>query len=523
MSTYRIGIDVGGTHTDAVLLDQNNKVISETKSSTTEDVATGIYTAMHEVITNAKVSREDIHYAMLGTTHCTNAIVERKGLNKIATVRIGAPATLAVKPLVGVPDDLRDVLGKYVYLVRGGHEFDGREIVSLDEDHLYKIAKEVKGEVDSIAITSVFSPVSTDHEERAKEIFREVLGENIAVSLSSEIGSVGLLERENATILNASVINVAKTAADGFINALTNEKIEANVFFGQNDGTLMSVDYAVRYPIFTVACGPTNSLRGASYLGDLSNAIVVDVGGTTSDVGVLINSFPRESSLEVEIGGARTNFRMPDLTSIGLGGGTIIRIKDGDFTIGPDSVGYRLPERAMVFGGDTLTTTDVVVALGKVELGDASKVAHLDKELLNKIYQTMVNLVEEAVDKMKTTADPVPVILVGGGSILLPTGLKGASAVIRPEHSGVANAIGSAISQVSGQVERIYLLDEVGREKALKLAKEEAKKEAIKAGADPDSLVIVDVEDVPLAYLPGNATRIRVKAAGELKSNPTDK
>ncbi|MFK9091919.1 ROK family protein [Bacillus salipaludis] len=517
MGFYRIGIDVGGTHTDAVLLDENNQVVSETKSATTEDVATGIFNAMHKIINDANVPREQIKFAMLGTTHCTNAIVERKRLNNIAAVRIGAPATLAVKPLIGVPDDLRDALGKHVYLVRGGHEFDGREIVSLDEDHLYQIAEEIKGSVDSVAITSVFSPVSKSHEQRAGEIFNEVLGGEAAISLSSEIGSVGLLERENATILNASVVNVAKAAADGFINALKNEGVDAKVFFGQNDGTLMSVDYAVKYPIFTVACGPTNSLRGASYLSNLSDAIVVDVGGTTSDVGVLVQSFPRESSLAVEIGGARTNFRMPDLVSIGLGGGTIVRIQEnGEFTVGPDSVGYRLPEKSLIFGGDTLTTTDVAVALGKVDLGDAEKVAHLDKELLGRIYAKIVELVEDAIDKMKTSAGPVPVILVGGGSVLLPEHLNGASEVIRPEHSGVANAIGSAISQVSGQVEKIYVLDEIGRENALEAAKSQAMSEAIQAGADPETLVIVDVEDVPLAYLPGNATRIRVKAAGDL-------
>ncbi len=517
MGVYRIGIDVGGTHTDAVLLDQNNQVLSETKSPTTEDVATGIYTAMKKIIEDANVPREQIKYAMLGTTHCTNAIVERKRLNKIAAIRIGAPATLAVKPLIGVPEDLREALGKYVYLIRGGHEFDGREIGSLDEEHLYQIAKEIKGKVDSVAITSVFSPVAQAHEKRASEILREVLGDNVSISLSSEIGSVGLLERENATILNAAVVNVAKTAAEGFINALKNEGIKASVFFGQNDGTLMSVEYAVKYPIFTVACGPTNSLRGASYLSDLSDAIVVDVGGTTTDIGVLVQSFPRESSLAVEIGGARTNFRMPDLVSIGLGGGTIIRIEEnGKFSVGPDSVGYLLPEKALIFGGDTLTTTDVTVALGKVELGDSSKVAHLDKELLNKVYLKMVELVEEAIDKMKTSAASVPVILVGGGSILLPEELKGASEVIRPQHSGVANAIGSAISQVSGQIEKVYALAEIGREKALELAKEKAMAAAINAGADPDTLVIVDIEDVPLAYMPGNATRIRVKAAGDL-------
>src|SRR5690606_38214681 len=187
------------------------------------------------------------------------------------------------------------------------------------------------------------------------------------------------------------------------------------------------------------------------------------------------------------------------------------------FTIGPDSVGYRLPEKALIFGGDTLTATDVAVALGKAELGDPAKVAHLDRALLERVYAKMVEMVEEAIDKMKTSADPIPVILVGGGSILLPTELEGASEVIRPEHSGVANAIGSAISQVSGQIEKIYLLDEVGRENALEAAKEEAKEEAVTAGANKDSLVIVDIEDVPLAYLPGNATRIRVKAAGELR------
>ncbi|MEH7522718.1 hydantoinase/oxoprolinase family protein [Bacillus sp. JJ1503] len=517
MNAYRIGIDVGGTNTDAVILDQNNQVISETKSPTTEDVATGIYKAMEKVIMDSNIPREQIKYAMLGTTHCTNAIVERKRLNKIAAIRIGAPATLAVKPLIGVPEDLRDALGKRIYLVRGGHEYDGREIVDIDEEHLYQIAEEIKGEVDSIAITSVFSPVSQTHELRTGEIFKEVLGEDISVSLSSEIGSVGLLERENATILNAAVVNVAKTAADGFINALKSEGIDAKVFFGQNDGTLMSVDYAVKYPIFTVACGPTNSLRGASYLSDLTDAIVVDVGGTTTDIGVLVQSFPRESSLAVEIGGARTNFRMPDLISIGLGGGTIVRIKEnGEFTVGPDSVGYKLPEKALIFGGDTLTTTDVAVALGKIDLGDASKVDHLDKELLDRIYLKMVEIVEEAIDKMKTSAAPVPVILVGGGSILFPEELTGASEVIRPLHSGVANAIGSAISQVSGQVEKVYALAEIGREKALSEAKEIAMSEAIKAGANPESLVIVDIEDVPLAYMPGNATRIRVKAAGDL-------
>src|SRR5699024_1045071 len=265
MMNYRVGIDVGGTNTDAVILDNSNEVVAETIVPTTDKVGEGINEALRKGLSLSSIPREQVNYAMLGTTHCTNAIVERKNLNNIAVVRIGAPATLAIKPLISVTNDLRDVLGRHVYVVRGGNEFDGREIAELDEAYLYEIANQVKNKVDSIAITSVFSPVSKEHEQKAGEIFKEVLGEDTPISLSSEIGSVGLLERENATILNTSVVNVAKAAAEGFQAALKQENIDVSVYFSQNDGTLMSVEYAIKYPIFTVACGPTNSLRGASY------------------------------------------------------------------------------------------------------------------------------------------------------------------------------------------------------------------------------------------------------------------
>ncbi|MGL5693138.1 MAG: hydantoinase/oxoprolinase family protein, partial [Peptostreptococcaceae bacterium] len=122
-----------------------------------------------------------------------------------------------------------------------------------------------------------------------EELFTEV-----PISLSHEIGSVSLLERENATILNAALSSVAKMVSNSFKEALKDEKLEdVKIYLGQNDGTLMSLDYAIKYPILTIACGPTNSIRGASFLSNKNNAIVVDVGGTTTDVGVLVNSFPR--------------------------------------------------------------------------------------------------------------------------------------------------------------------------------------------------------------------------------------
>jgi len=137
--------------------------------------------------------------------------------------------------------------------------------------------------------------------------------------------------------------------------------------------------------------------------------------------------------------------------------------------------------------------------------------------LVEKAADKMKTMVEEAIDRMKTSPDPVPVILVGGGSILLPDNLKGASRVVKPKNFEVANAIGAAIAQVSGEIDKVFSLEEKGREEVLKEAKEIAMKEAIKAGADPDTVEIVDVDEIPLAYLPGNAIRIRAKAAGYLR------
>ncbi|MEW6243747.1 MAG: hydantoinase/oxoprolinase family protein [Bacillota bacterium] len=512
---YRLGIDVGGTNTDAVILDEANVPVAKAKTPTTEDVTSGILKVLDLVLEPGNVDVAQIKYAMLGTTHCTNAIVERKRLCRVAVIRLGAPATLAIKPLTGWPEDLKAAIGDMRFVVGGGHEFDGRRIAPVDEQELRRICGQVKGRAEAVAVTSVFSPVNTEDEKLAAEIIRSELGD-IPVSLSHEIGSIGLLERENATVLNAAVVRVARSIAEAFDKALKDRGISARMYFGQNDGTLMSVDYAVRYPILTVACGPTNSIRGAAFLSGYRDALVVDVGGTTTDVGVLANRFPRESSVAVEIGGIRTNFRMPDLISIGLGGGTIVRADGGNIRIGPDSVGYRLTREALVFGGTTLTATDVAVKLGIAAIGDVRRLGSVTSGFAEEAHRQMVKMMEDVIDRMKTSPEPCPVIVVGGGSILVPDKLCGASEVVRPAHFEVANAIGAAIAQVSGEIERVFSLENLGREEALRQAKEMAVQEAIKAGADPSSIEIVEVDDVPLAYLPGNATRIRVKAAGKL-------
>lgn len=511
---YRLGIDVGGTNTDAVILDRDNQLVAKAKVATTEDIITGILNVLEGVLRESSLRPKEIKYAMFGTTHCTNAIVERRNLAKVGIVRIGRPATLSIKPLISWPQDLVGEIGGYAHIVKGGHEYDGRELFPLEEDEVKGAIEDLEEKgVEAIAVSSVFSPVNSEHEMRVAEIVRETP----PVSLSHEIGSLSLLERENAAILNAAVMRVAKTAVNSLERALRERNIHAQLYMTQNDGTLMSAEYAMKYPVLTIASGPANSLRGGAFLSGLKNAIVVDVGGTTTDVGVLVNGFPRESAVAVEIGGVRTNFRMPDLISMGLGGGSLVEDADGDVRVGPRSVGYELEKEALIFGGKKLTATDIAVCLNRVRLGDPSKVENLDRTLAEMADKKITRMVEQTIDRMKTSPDPVPIVFVGGGSILLPDALKGALKVIKPPHFEVANAIGAVIAQVSGEIDRVFSLEKREREDVLKEAKEIAAREAVKAGADPGTVEIVDVEEVPLAYLPGNAIRIRVKAAGFLR------
>ncbi len=269
---------------------------------------------------------------------------------------------------------------------------------------------------------------------------------------------------------------------------------------------------ARRLPVYSFASGATNSMRGAAYLSELTEAVVVDVGGTSTDVGQLRRGFPREANSVVAVGGVRTLFRMPDLISIGLGGGSLVG-RD-PLSVGPKSVGYRLIHEARVFGGRTLTATDAAVAAGLVRIGDPARVADLPREFAAAVLAVARAKIEDAVDRIKTEAADLPLIAVGGGAFLVPERLAGVSQVIHVPHGAFANAVGAAIAEISGEADRIYR--DLSRAEAIAAAEAEARKRARAAGADPASLQTVDVEDMPLAYLPGNALRVRVRVAGAM-------
>ncbi|MDP6831093.1 MAG: hydantoinase/oxoprolinase family protein [Alphaproteobacteria bacterium] len=508
----RLGIDVGGTNTDAVLMD-GDKVLAWHKVATGQRITDAIVSAAGAVLQQGNAGPEQIFAVMLGTTQFTNAVIERRRLNRVAVLRLAAPATTAVPPMSDWPEDLKARVDGGHYLLRGGLEFDGREISALDEAEILAAAGEIRQSgIDAVAITSVFSPLDAEMEHRAEAILRRELPD-AAVTLSHRIGRIGLLERENAAILNAALSDLAVRVVDAFTRAIKDLGLAAPLYISQNDGTLMTAAHAARYPVLTFASGPTNSMRGAAILSGLNDALVVDIGGTTTDVGLLLDGFPREAAMTVEVGGVRTNFRMPDLLALGLGGGSLVR--DGGARIGPDSVGFELEQRALVFGGGDLTMSDVAVAGGQMAIGEPSKVAGIDG--VEAALAQAVAMVREGLERVRPSAATLPVILVGGGAPILRGDTIGGGEIVRPEHGQVANAIGASIAMAGGECDRVFSLDGISREDAVTAAKAEAEAQAVEAGADAASVRIVEMDEIPLSYLPGNATRLRVKAVGDLQ------
>ena len=405
----------------------------------------------------------------------------------------------------------------------GGIEVDGSLIGQIRREDIIKECKKIKElSIRSVVVNSVFSPIDTieqQEEHAAKIIKHEIPGVDIV--LSKNVANLGFLERENAAILNASILSFARKTIASFQQPIKALGLKCPVFITQNDGTILSGDAASRLPIRTFNSGPTNSMRGAAFLvgnqdQDKAEAmVVVDIGGTTTDVGLLhANGFPRQQAAYSELSGVRMNFSYPDVKSIGLGGGSLVQEVKGKIQVGPESVGHQLLEKALVFGGDVATVTDYVVASSSVlTIGDPKHVRG-KLELIDEFKVETKRMLEKVIDTMKTSPDDLPVLLVGGGAVIAPDELKGASRVIKSEWSGVANAIGAAMARVSAVIDTVKSTEEKSEKEILAQITEEAKQKTVQAGASENSVEIAEVETLPLPYI-ANKTRFIVRAAGE--------
>lgn len=231
--------------------------------------------------------------------------------------------------------------------------------------------------------------------------------------------------------------------------------------------------------------------------------IVADIGGTSTDVGVLLKSgFPRPAAAFVEIAGLRTSFTMPDVQSIGLGGGSIVH-KDSisnRVTVGPDSVGYRLVTEGLCFEGQTPTASDVSIASGLAEFGPTPDKARafFEAETLEKAKAYIHRQLQALINRMKSTPEPATLILVGGGAAIAPDFYEGVGQVIRPELAGCANAIGAACARVAGVVDTIVNVPPGGWDTVFEDLKRTVIAQTVKAGAKQETVEVVEVENMPI-------------------------
>ena len=514
----RIGVDVGGTNTDAVLM-KGLRVICAVKRPTTPDVVSGVVDAIAALGSESSFRPAGVRAIMVGTTQFANALAQREGLDRVEVVRLAMPATSALPPFTGWPAALRSRIEGTVYMCRGGYEFDGRPISSLDEAELRAVGEQLRSTgARAIAVCGVFSPINPQMEEAAAAILHAAVPD-AEIAVSHEIGRLGLLERENATILNASLQRLAKRLVAGTISALGECRMNAPLYFTQNDGTLIAADRVVRYPVMTINAGPTNSMRGAAILSSTDSCVVIDVGGTTTDIGAVVNGFPREAMSAVVVAGVRTNFRMPDLVSLPIGGGSVVAF-ESDCKMGPHSVGFNLGTKGYVFGGQTLTATDLAVRVGRAEVGDPTLVGAVDGERAFEALRWAESEIGNHAETMRSQAGEWPLVIVGGGSILLSKGIEGFAAVIKPPHYEVANAVGAACARVGGHAERVFAADTVGAQGRATLVaqtQQAAVDAAAAAGARLESIEVVEMEEAPMAYIPGDYFRLRVRAVGDLE------
>lgn len=326
-----IGINTGGTYTDGVLLDYvSRRVMSAAKSLTTrEDLKVGVI----KVLNKLKLEAEDrIQLVGISSTLATNTVAEGKN-RKTALLLIGYDKALVDS--YGLSDKLP---ADHVAYIRGGHNAQGEPLDKLDTESIREWVKDIEGEVDAIAVSGYFSPLNPEHEEAVFQIIEQhtSLPVVLAHQLSTKLDSI---KRAATASINASLVAVMHNFIDAVSDALSELGIDAPLMIVRGDGTLMSSDEAVRKPVETILSGPAASAIGGYFLSDNSNALVIDMGGTTTDMALVENSRVVVSGDGARVGNTKTAVEAAKIRTISLGCDSRIHHNDKNaLLLGPDRV-----------------------------------------------------------------------------------------------------------------------------------------------------------------------------------------
>ncbi|EHQ90545.1 hydantoinase/oxoprolinase family protein [Desulfosporosinus youngiae] len=317
-----LGIDTGGTYTDGVLLDSKQRVIAKAKALTThQDLAIGIRNCINNL---QERDWQQIRLVSLSTTLATNAVVEGRGCEA---------------GLLLIGNELPGVLPTQNYAVlQGGHDISGNPLADLDIREIRAALTKFQGNVDAMAISGYLSVRNPEHELRVREIVDEILG--VPVVCAHELtSSLGFRERTVTAVLNAKLIPVIKELMASVKAVLREFNIQARLMIVKGDGTLMTEEGAMDKPIETILSGPAASIVGATSLTGADKAIILDMGGTTTDIAVLKDGVPKVNPEGATVGGWLTRVRAADIVTCGLGGDSYIKIDSkGRLSVGPQRV-----------------------------------------------------------------------------------------------------------------------------------------------------------------------------------------
>ncbi|MGO0059957.1 hydantoinase/oxoprolinase family protein [Brevibacillus fluminis] len=455
---YRLGISIDKNWASCVLIDAENQIVAHADGSGNIGVADTIVTLLMRLFANEKIMQQEVSHVMIATNDAMSRLHDSEQLSRVAVIRLGQ-ASDSLPPLWGADATLRQELGLWCGRLKGGHEIDGTPSfgggpsIADTERLLDGIQLE---QYRSFAVTGMFSPVNKEQEIRIGSWLHRLAGEHANVTLSYELGGIGFMERENAAILNAALSLHMRTDFEKMRERIRCFGLQAPLFFVQNDGTLLPFDATLRQPLRLYYSDFSGSLLGGLHACGRKDAIVIDVASHEVRIGMLENGFPKEHRQGQRIAGVRLNLPIPDVVTIPWRRG--------------EAVGSRL-----------------------------------------------VELVFHAIQRFQPHYDRLPLIFVGERSQQLVSSFTYPWAeVFVPGMYRTVRAAGACIAPVGGTVDRMYWLEEMSEEEALASAQDEAVSAAIEAGAEPESVQVLSVQNIPLAYVPSKAVRIKAKAIGRL-------
>ncbi len=355
-SSYLIGVDTGGTYTDAAIIEAHgHRVVARAKAITTKgDLAIGVSEAITQAVAQLPqgLRASDIRLVSVSTTLATNAVVEGHG-SAVGVVLIGFDAQMVERTGIAAAFP-----GMPVELVAGGHDHNGDAPVPLDTAALEAALERMAAKVDAFAVASTFAVRNAAHEHAARDLIVARTGK--PVTLSTELSSsLDAPRRALTAALNARLISRVTTLIEAVNRAMVQLHIQCPLMIVKGDGTLALAETVATRPIETVLSGPAASLVGAQWLSGLQSFIMSDMGGTTTDLGVLLDGRPKVTEQGAEVGGWRTMVRAIDVRTIGLGGDSEIHLgANGKITVGPQRIvpvaliGARYPEVVALLEAD---------------------------------------------------------------------------------------------------------------------------------------------------------------------------